>query len=172
MSDRIIDTNIWIAASGKSSCSVECMEHCIDFLNEFIATKDDLVWDKASFDTENNPPGDSAYKELKDNLCPGDFAFDLFNNHIMNDFRFNLIELAYNEAGAIVDGGIEINQVEPEGAVYPFEPDDCKWIALHLRHPEHPAIYNATDSDWYKARQDLQKYGIVVRELDCEDGEV
>jgi hypothetical protein len=169
VSGRIIDTNVWVAASGKSSCSLECMERCIDFLNEFVASKEKLVWDEASFDTHNNPPGDSAYKELKDNLCPGDFAFDLFNNHIMNNFQFDLIELSYDEAGAVLEGGIVINQVESDGTVHPFEPDDRKWIALHLKHPEHPVIYNATDSDWHKARGDLQKNGIAVIEFMGED---
>jgi len=169
MSGRIIDTNVWIAASDKSTCSPECMERCIDFLKEFVASSEKLVWDEASFDTHNNPPGNSAYKELKDNLYQGDYAFDLFNSHFMNHYLFDLIELSYNEEGAVLDGGIEINQVELDGIVHPFEPADRKWIALHLKHSEHPVIYNATDGDWHKARQDLQKHGIVVKELVCED---
>ena len=169
MSGRIIDTNVWIAASGNSNCSVESMESCMDFLNEFVASKENLVWDEVSFDTHNNPPGNSAYKEFKNNLQQGDFAFDLFNRHFMNYHLFDLIELSYDETGAVLDGGIEINQVESNGRIYPFEPADRKWIALHLKHPEHPTIYNTTDSDWYKARRDLQKYGIDVKQVGFED---
>ena len=82
--------------------------------------------------------------------------------------KMDIIELEYDSVGAILPGGIEIYQEEENGSRNLFEPNDRKWVSLHLKHSDHPAIHNATDSDWYKARYDLEQHGIVVRELCTE----
>jgi len=113
----------------------------------------------------DDPPGNSVLKELKRNLREGDYAHDLFWKHFFSRGLITPVSLQYDSEGAILPGGITINQVEPNGKVTPFEPNDRKWIALYLTHGSTPPIQVAADSDWEKARADLTKHGIKVNQL-------
>ncbi|ETT49758.1 hypothetical protein C162_12768 [Paenibacillus sp. FSL R7-269] len=163
MNNYIIDTNVWMVASEEGDFSAETMDICRQFLQSIkqnSAAK--VVMDQASFDT--NVPGNSVYYELKRNLVEGSYAHDLFNKYILNEFRFELIELNYDSEGAVIPGGIQIFQRFAGGGVVPFEPNDRKWIALYLNCPSNP-IFNACDSDWENAREDLIANKIRVHQL-------
>lgn len=161
----ILDTNVWIAAAGRAECLTDCC-NCQDFIREIVDEGGVLVVDAASFST--NPPGNSVWQEIKQNFNSQDYYFALFWEHFYNNMKMDIIELEYDSVGAILPGGIEIYQEEENGSRNLFEPNDRKWVSLHLKHSDHPAIHNATDSDWYKARYDLEQHGIVVRELCTE----
>lgn len=89
----------------------------------------------------------------------------MFWRELFNQGKYELIQLQYNEEGAILPGAMKIYQIEDDGSRHPFEPSDRKWIALQVLNPDHPSIYNATDSDWEKARNDLVRYNIKVCQL-------
>ncbi len=160
VSDYIIDTNVWMAASGNATCNDSCMRACLEFLEMLRQTGASVV-----IDTEDNPPGNSVLGELRRNLREGDYAHDLFWGHFFNQWLITPVALCYDSAGAVIPGGIVINQKEPDGTTIPFEPNDRKWIALYLAHGSTSPIYNATDSDWEKARADLLKHRIEVHQL-------
>lgn len=160
----ILDTNIWLAAAGKADCLKSCLE-CQNFIANIVETGGQIVVDAASFIGEN-PPGNSVWQELKQNFTVQDYYYALFWEHFYNNWKIETVELEYEDGfGAKLPNGIEIFQEEQDGTRHPFEPNDRKWVALHLLHKEHPPIHNATDSDWHKARNDLRKYGIMVNEI-------
>ena len=168
MSKFIIDTNVWVVASGKAPQSTpECVEACLEILRSLQQAGASLVVDEASF--MSNPPGNSVLEEFKNNLDEGDYGYDLFWRKLFPrwgvDWEVDLVELLYDVSGAILPNGITITQQHPDGGSGPFEPNDRKWIALQLIHPNHPVINNATDSDWEKARQDLTTNNIKIKQL-------
>ena len=157
MSERIVDTNVWVVASGDSSASEDCLANCFEWLLGFRESGDDLVVDTASFGSDQ-VPGNSVLTELRGNLKGGSFIRDLFNRVFMADFRFELIELEYDDSGAVL----------PNDVLLPgFEPADRKWVALHLAHDDHPPIHNAYDGDWIKHEEDLERAGVGITHL-CE----
>lgn len=159
MSEYIVDTNVWVAASGNASCSAECMLNCLDFLEALKQTSASIV-----MDLDSQPPGNSVLQELIKNLNEGDYSYDLFWRHFYAHGLICHVKLNYDEEGASLPEGLTINQKDFNGSVLPFEPNDRKWIALYLKHPVNP-IYNATDSDWEKAREDLTRHGIKIHQL-------
>lgn len=152
-----MDTNVWVVASGESSASEDCLENCFEWLLGFRNSGDDLVVDRASFRSEA-VPGNSVLKELRGNLKGGSFGRDLFETAFMTDFRFEIIDLEYDDSGAVLPQDVELPG---------FEPADHKWVALHLTHDDHPPIHNAFDGDWIKHEEDLHRAGVAVRHL-CE----
>lgn len=160
MSDYIVDTNVWATAAGYAECDEECMLACVEFLEMLRETSASIV-----IDCEDAPSGNSVLGELKRNLREGDYTHDLFWRHFFNLGLINHVVLQYNHEGAVIPGGIEIRQVEPDGSFTPFDPSDRKWIALYLTHGSASPIHNATDSDWEKARADLTANNIRVHQL-------
>ena len=157
MSGRIVDTNVWVVASGDSSASEDCLERCFNWLLDFRESNDPLVIDFASI-TNDPVPGNSVLSELRGNLEGGSFGRDLLDKVFMAGFRFYPVEIEYDESGARLPADIELPG---------FEPADRKWVALHMAHPDRPPIHNAYDGDWIKHEQDLQKADIAVTQL-CE----
>jgi len=157
LNGRIVDTNVWVVASGDSSASEDCLENCLDWLLDFRESNDPLVIDFASL-TSDPVPGNSVLSELRGNLEGGSFGRDLFDKVFMAGHRFDPVEIEYNESGARLPADIELPG---------FEPADRKWVALHIAHQDRPPIHNAYDGDWIKHAADLQRAGIAVRQL-CE----
>lgn len=164
MSDYIIDTNVWLAASEEGDFTGEAMDICRQFLESIKQTASaKIVMDLASFE-EGDTPGNSVLDELKRNIVEGSYAHDLFYKHFLRDFRIELVELSYDHEGAVLPNGVQIMQKFEDGKVAPFEPNDRKWIALYMMHPLNP-IYVARDSDWENAREDLIQHGVQVHQL-------
>lgn len=157
MSGRIVDTNVWVVASGDSSANEDCQENCLDWLLDFRESNDPLVIDLASL-TSDPVPGNSVLSELRGNLKDGSFGKDLLNQIFMANYRFDPVEIEYDGSGARLPAEIDLPG---------FEPADRKWVALHIAHPDRPPIHNAYDGDWIKHEKDLQKAGIAVTQL-CE----
>ena len=53
-------------------------------------------------------------------------------------------------------------------ALVAFDPSDHKFVAVALASPDHPPILNATDTDWWHFRHQLETHKIVVDFL-CPD---
>jgi hypothetical protein len=157
MTSRIVDTNVWLAASGSDAAGAECQQTCFEWMKAFRKSGANLVVDRASFLPEA-VPGTSVLQELRQNLAPGAFARTLLNDHFMRGYLFDLVELEYDGEGAMLPESIELPG---------FEPADRKWVALHLGHDRQPPIHNACDGDWIKHEADLESAGIRVVQL-CE----
>lgn len=163
----IVDTNVWVRGSQvtQGGLSDPCTKACFEFLQMIEETGATVVFDMASIEGAE-VPGNTVLQELNRNLSPQDYAYDLFwKNIFYGEGRIEFVSLQYDEEGALYPEGMTIHQVEDDGTERPFEPNDRKWIALHAFHEEHPPIYNALDGDWHKARRDLEKHGIVVKQL-------
>ena len=162
MAEYIIDTNVWVVASGGHEGAFgDCVMACIELLSGLREQGAALVMDESSFLGEC--PGNSVLRELKDNLREGGYGHDLFWNHVFHNGCFTPVRIDHDDEGAALP--MVILQREQDGSTNSFEPSDRKWIALQLAHPLHPEIHNAVDGDWEKARQDLATYGIRVKQL-------
>jgi hypothetical protein len=152
-----VDTNVWIAASMRSSASVECAGTCLQWLTDFRETQDHLIVDQASF-ASARVAGNTVLQEIRQNLRPGDFGLDLLNRHFLARCLFAIVPIEYDDSGAVLPEGVSIPGIEPA---------DRKWVALNLAHPDRPPIHNACDGDWIKTEADLTAAGVEVVHL-CE----
>lgn len=66
------------------------------------------------------------------------------------------------------DSENEFEEFPNDPALDGFDPDDRKFIAVALAHPETPSILQAVDSQWWDFRDALRQNGVTV-EFICED---
>ena len=68
-----------------------------------------------------------------------------------------------------VDGSEnEFEEFPDDPVLNGFDPDDRKFIAVAVAHPEKPAILQAVDSQWWDFRDTFRQNGVTV-EFICED---
>jgi len=156
MTCRIVDTNVWLVASGHSNAGPGCREKCLSWFKNFELSREKLLIDRASFFAHTEQEGRTVLGELKHKLREGSYALDLYNNHFLKHFLIEAIGLEYKDGGAVLPDHVKLPG---------FEPADRKWVALHLKHPDRPPIHNAFDTDWLKSEKDLLAAGVEVVHL-------
>ncbi len=62
----------------------------------------------------------------------------------------------------------EFEEFPDDPALEGFDPDDRKFIAVAVAHPEGPPILQAVDSQWWDFRAAFRRNGIIV-EFICEE---
>ena len=62
----------------------------------------------------------------------------------------------------------EFEEFPDDPALDEFDPDDRKFIAVALAHPEKPPILQAVDSQWWDFRNAFRRHGVTI-EFICED---
>ncbi len=62
----------------------------------------------------------------------------------------------------------EFEEFPDDPALDDFDPDDRKFIAVTIAHPEKPPILQAVDSQWWDFRDAFRRNGVTV-EFICED---
>lgn len=156
MSEVVIDTNVWVLADritsdteGVPDDEVECIEACYYWLSRFAESSDQLVVDYSY----------RVLSKYRENIRKGGFA----------EQTLNRLESAVLERLVFVDIPFDSDEI----AVLPFpvtfeDPDDRKFIALALARDPIAPIYNASDTDWEKEREQLAANGLTIREL-CPD---
>ena len=83
---------------------------------------------------------------------PGSKLFELFN-HIWG--RFETLEVSFDDDGyALLPEQISFHDAA-----------DRKWIALAIAIIPFAPIYNASDTDWAKEREQLLRFGLTIHEL-------
>ena len=150
----VVDTNVW-ATAGKSIADVytieeaDCIEHCTDWIMELldgprkvIVDTDGKVIDEYTFYILHGRFPESELHRLYSELWG----------------RLEQVEIEFDEAGYAV---------LPEALKF-HDPADRKFVALALAVDPYAPIYNATDTDWTKEREQLEAAGIFVEEL-CPD---
>lgn len=169
MPHKIIDTNVFMAASGladhlppDSACERQSLRLLIAF---FRHQQFKVVFDNLG----------EAIREYKKNLKVDPNPSAPLAHQILahlNSYRFNPESEFYVQVQITkVEGG-----EEGEFAEYPaderlatFDPSDRKWVAMAIAHQQQygsPApIVNAVDSDWLPVQPILAEYGVQVEQI-------
>lgn len=154
MNNIVVDTNVWITA-GKLAEEVDtieevdCIEACIDWTNAFLSGDERVLVDT------DGKVFDEYYRFVSAGRFPGSSLFELYNNLWE---RFESIEIEYDEDGyAILPDTISFHDLA-----------DRKFVALAIAQEPIAPIYNASDTDWAKEREQLAQHGLSIHEL-CPD---
>ncbi|MDO7884189.1 hypothetical protein [Hymenobacter cheonanensis] len=153
----LIDTNVPLAANGKSDAGPACVLTAVQRLVQ-LQTAEKLVLDS----------GFLILKEYQNKLSPtgqpgvGDaFLLWAWRNHT-NSKHCELATLELAE-----DGSFAAFPNDP--ALAAFDPSDRKFVAAALTHAANPPIVNATDTDWHKDHAALNRNGVQIEFLCMEE---
>ena len=152
----VVDTNVVVVANGRSEqASSDCVETCGERLEEIMRGEAKLVLDNRWI----------ILREYMQNLrSNGADIGDRFLGWILanKDQRCDLVSITP------VDGSEnEFEEFPDDPALNDFDPDDRKFIAVAVAHPEKPPILQAVDSQWWDFRYAFRRNGIIV-EFICE----
>jgi hypothetical protein len=153
----LIDTNVPLAANGKSDAGPACVLAAIQRLMQ-LREAEKLVLDA----------GYLILKEYQNKLSPtgqpgvGDaFLLWAWRNHT-NPQHCEMATLAQAD-----DNSFSAFPTDP--ALADFDPSDRKFVAVALTHEANPPIVNATDTDWHKDHEALTRNGIRIEFLCMEE---
>ena len=153
----IVDTNVAVVANGQSpQASSSCVETCINRLEGIVRGEEKLVLDNGWIILGE------YLRNLRSTGEPG--AGDSFLRWILmnKDDRCDLVPIKP------LDGSEnEFEEFPDDPALNDFDPDDRKFIAVAIAHPEKPPILQAVDSQWLNFRDVLSRNGVTV-EFICE----
>ena len=158
----VVDTNVPLTANGRAEqASLSCINRCARRLDE-IMKQHTLVLDDAW----------RIIKEYQNKLHssgqpgPGDAFFKWVLRNWANPRRCVLVPITPCDTSKDDRDFGEFPHNVP--ALSGFDRSDRKFVAVALKHPEHPPVLNATDSDWWNFREVLADYGLTV-EFICPD---
>ena len=154
----IVDTNVAIVANGQSpQASSSCVDTCINRLEGIVRGEEKLVLDNGWIILGE------YLRNLRSSGEPG--AGDSFLRWILmnKDERCDLVAIT-----PVNDSENEFEEFPDDPALERFDPDDRKFIAVALAHPERPPILQAVDSKWLNFRDAFHRNGVTV-EFICED---
>ncbi len=156
----VVDTNVAKVANGRKEspqASPNCVSTCINKLEGIVRGKEKLVLDNRWI----------IISEYRDNLRstgePG--AGDSFLRWILmnKDDRCDLVPIK-----PVNSSENEFEEFPNDPALEGFDPDDRKFIAVALAHPERLPILQAVDSQWWDFRDAFRRNGVAVKFI-CED---
>ncbi len=148
----LLDTNVLVVANGGDGCERECVNRCVDNINEFkngrrILYLDSLrdILDEYQRNTKHYPQG------------VGD--------------QFFIWAVTYQGVAKFCRT-VEVNRDPHRGySEFPddpdlagFDPSDRKFVAVAIASGDNPTIFNATDSDWSEHSIALSRH-VVIEEL-------
>lgn len=149
----VVDTNVAVVANGKSEqASEQCVDSCAERLNQImcggvILVLDDdwRILDEYMRNLHTNGP-DIGNRFL---------AWTL--QYRTNPERCELVPIKP------VDGLENEYEEFPEDTAFAaFDPDDRKFVAVALAHPENPPILQAVDSKWLDFCDAFSRNGVTV----------
>ena len=153
----VADTNVAVVANALSEqASEDCVETCADWLEEIMRGEEKLVLDN----------GWIILREYMQNLrSNGADVGDRFLGWILvnKDDRCDLVPIT-----PVNGSENEFEGFPDDTALDEFDPDDRKFIAVAVAHPESPPILQAVDSQWWDFRDVLREKGVTV-EFICKD---
>ena len=148
----IVDTNVAVVANGQSpQASSNCVDTCINRLEGIVRGEEKLVLDNGWIILGE------YLRNLRSSGEPG--AGDSFLRWILmnKDDRCDLIHITP------VDGSEnEFEEFPDDPALNDFDPDDWKFVAVAITHPDKPPILQAVDSQWWDFRDAFHRNGIMV----------
>ncbi|MGQ0665218.1 MAG: hypothetical protein ACT4P2_16880 [Pseudomonadota bacterium] len=147
----VVDTNVPVAANGREThTDIRCRLRCIERLREImergrIVIDDDgrILSEYRPYFDPSGPPGtgDAFFKYLWDNQA-----------NPAKCVQVRITELPHN------DHDFAEFPRDPDLAEFDF--NDRKFVAVALASGLRPAIQNATDTDWWFAREALFRNGV------------
>ena len=154
----VVDTNVAVVANGKSEQATDqCVDSCAERLEQIMYGGVKLVLD------DDWRILDEYMRNLHsrgDDIGDRFLAWSL--QYRTNPNRCDLVSITS------VDGSEnEFQEFPDDPALVDFDPDDRKFIAVALAHPQKPPILQAWDRQWWDFRDALHRSGVTV-EFICE----
>ena len=154
----VVDTNVAVVANGKSEQATDqCVDSCAERLEQIMYGGVKLVLD------DDWRILDEYMRNLHsrgDDIGDRFLAWSL--QYRTNPDRCDLVSITS------VDGSEnEFQEFPDDPALVGFDPDDRKFIAVALAHPQKPPILQAWDRQWWDFRDALHRSGVTV-EFICE----
>ena len=154
----IVDTNVAVVANGQSpQASPNCVAICINRLERIIRGEEKLV-----LDSEWIILGEYL-RNLRSSGEPGTGDRLLRWTLANKDRLCDLVPIT-----PVNGSENEFEEFPDDPALNDFDPDDRKFIAVAVAHPEKPPILQAVDTQWWDFREALQENGVTVAFI-CED---
>ena len=155
----VADTNVAVVANGLSEqASEDCVETCAEKLEEIMHGEV-----KLALDDDWQILGEYTRNLHSRGTDVGDRFLQWILRNWANPQRCDLVSIT------------PINNLENEFQEFPtdpelrdFDPDDRKFIAVAIAHPEKPLILQAVDYRWLDFRDALQRNGVTVAFI-CEE---
>lgn len=146
----LIDTNVPLAANGKSSAEPPCVLAAVQRLRQLqrgeVLVLDDSFLILKEYQNKLSPTGQPGVGDA--------FLLWAWRNHA-NPRHCELVTLEPAE-----DGSFAAFPTDP--ALAAFDPSDRKFVAAARTHPANPPIVNATDTDWHKDYAALTSNGVQI----------
>ena len=154
----VADTNVAVVANALSEqASEDCVETCAERLEEIMRGEVKLV-----LDDDWQILGEYAQNLHFTGTDVGDRFLQWVLRNWRNPERCDLIHITS------VDGSEnEFEEFPDDPTLEGFDPDDRKFIAVAVAHPEKPPILQAVDSQWSDFRDILRENGVTVAFI-CE----
>ncbi len=156
----IIDTNVAVVANGAWGQDYEdCEQACVTRLLEVTSGEVKLALDDQR----------RIIKEYRGKLRPtgqpglGDAFLKWVEMNWTNPQRCDRVSIT--PIGNLEN---EFQEFPTDSALEDFDPDDRKFVAVALTHPEKPPILQAVDTQWWDFRDALSRHGVRVEFL-CEE---
>jgi len=147
----VVDTNVAVAANGKSNAGKSCTAACARQLNDILRSGHVVIDESPS----------AVLAEYRSNLSssgqPGvgdQFYLWLLRNQY-NPARCSRTKLTPTEDGSY-------QEFPKHHGLAHFDPSDRKFVALAAAHPSSPCILQAFDSKWWGFRHILRECGVAV----------
>ena len=155
----VADTNVAVVANALSEqASEDCVETCAERLEGIMRGEVKLV-----LDDDWQILGEYAQNLHSTGTDVGDRFLRWVLRNWRNPQRCDLVHITP------VDGSEnEFEEFPDDPALDGFDPDDRKFIAVAVAHPEKPPILQAVDSQWWDFRDAFRRNGVTV-EFICED---
>lgn len=156
MSEVVVDTNVWVkvdevVADTETNEEKQCIISCQQWLEHFISSEDRLVVD--TYDTH------AILNEYRNNVRPGGVAESLLNELTGRLFHRLILKTIQIDTDrfAILPPPFHLTHGK-----------DRMFVAVAVQCDPYAPIYNATDTDWAKERDQLLDLGLTINEL-CPD---
>ena len=153
MSEVAVDTNVWvkvdeIVAETETDEEKQCITSCQSWLEHFITSEDRLVVD--SYETH------LILTEYRNNVRPGGVAENLLNELTGRLFHRLVLKAIHLDLDgfAILPSPFHLTHGK-----------DRVFVAVAIQCHPFAVIFNATDSDWAKDREQLAEQGLTIHEL-------
>ncbi len=156
----VVDTNVPIVASCRAEqaspqCVIACLTRLRNVMDEDRIVLDDkwriLTEYKSNLNSSGQPGvGDAFLKWVLTNMA--------------NEQRCEFIRIT--PTGSSPD---DFREFPADDELHDFDPDDRKFIAVALAHPERPPVLQAVDTEWWAKRGALARAGVQIEFLCAAD---
>lgn len=150
MTDRVVDTNVPIAANGRAThANDSCQSACVNVLTSLQKREVVAIDDRGDILAEY-----ARRLSLRGELGPGDeFLMYVFNKQY-DPARVRRVSISPNN-----DEGRGFDELPSNS----FDASDRKFLAVAVA--ASAVVLNATDSDWDEHAELMQKLGVEVCQL-------